>query len=167
MIGEHQGQGYQQIIPADHWTLGITKKTGTDETELSAYISGLISKPFDLSKDYMLRAELIETEKEDHVLVVTTHHIASDGWSTSILVKEVAELYTAHTAGKAAQLAALPVQYADYAIWQRTYLQGEVLEAKLDYWKTKLAKYGHAAICRQITAVRRYKAQKGQPTASK
>ena len=86
----------------------------------------------------MLRAKLIETGKEDHVLVVTTHHIASDGWSTSILVKEVMELYRAHASGHAAQLADLPVQYADYSIWQREYLQGEVLEAKLDYWKEKL-----------------------------
>ena len=139
VIGEHNGQGYQQIMTADNWSLALTKKPGTGEAELSAYIAALLSKPFDLSKDYMLRAELIETGKQDHVLVVTTHHIASDGWSTSILVKEVVELYTAHTAGHTAQLPDLPIQYADYAIWQRNYLQGEVLEAKLDYWKTKLA----------------------------
>ena len=126
-------------MAADNWSLALTKKSGIDEAALSAYIAALVSKPFDLSKDYMLRAELIETGKQDHVLVVTTHHIASDGWSTSILVKEVVELYTAHTAGKEAQLSDLPIQYADYAIWQRNYLQGEVLEAKLDYWKAKLA----------------------------
>ena len=86
----------------------------------------------------MLRAELIEIEDNDHILVVTTHHIASDGWSTSILVKEVVELYTAQTSGHPARLAGLPVQYADYAIWQREYMQGEVLQNKLHYWKTKL-----------------------------
>ena len=139
VIREHEGKGYQQIMAAAGWTLKLTKKPGTGEAALSAYIAAQLSKPFDLSKDYMLRAELIETGKQDHVLVVTTHHIASDGWSTSILVKEVGELYEAFVTGRPAQLAALPVQYADYAIWQREYLQGEVLEAKLDYWKTKLA----------------------------
>ena len=137
VIGEHNGQGYQQIIPATGWSLTVEDKT--DDTVIEPYIAQLISKPFDLSADYMLRAELIETGQEEHVLVVTTHHIASDGWSTSILVKEVMELYTAHTSGHTAQLPDLPIQYADYAIWQREYLQGEVLEAKLDYWKTKLA----------------------------
>ena len=139
VIGEHQGQGYQQIMTADNWSLALTKKSGIDEAALSACIATLLSKPFDLSADYMLRAELIEIEDNDHILVVTTHHIASDGWSTSILVKEVVELYTAHASGHTAQLPDLPIQYADYAIWQREYLQGEVLEAKLDYWKTKLA----------------------------
>ena len=86
----------------------------------------------------MLRAELIRIAEEEHVVVVTLHHIASDGWSRSILVKEVAELYAAFEENRPINLQPLPVQYADYAIWQKKYLQGEVLEKKLQYWKDKL-----------------------------
>ena len=66
------------------------------------------------------------------------HHIASDGWSISIIVKEVVELYAAYAEDRPARLAPLQIQYADYAIWQRNYLQGEVLEKKIGYWKEKL-----------------------------
>ena len=83
----------------------------------------------------MLRADLIRLDPQDHVLVVTMHHIASDGWSTSVLVKEVIALYESYTGNTEI---ALPVQYADYAIWQRNYLQGDLLEEKLNYWKQKL-----------------------------
>ncbi len=86
----------------------------------------------------MLRADLIKVDEDDHVLVVTMHHIASDGWSTSILVKEVIALYEAYADNLEANLPALKVQYADYAIWQRKYTQGELLENKIAYWKSKL-----------------------------
>ena len=86
----------------------------------------------------MLRAELVKLNKQDHILAVTMHHIASDGWSKSILVREVAELYKGYAANKTANLPQLNIQYADYAIWQRSYMQGELLERKLNYWKTKL-----------------------------
>src|ERR1019366_9377656 len=81
VITEYEGQGYQQIIPADNWALGIrTDLTGReDKPTLSKYISGLINKPFDLSTDYMLRADIIALDDQEHMLVVTMHHIASDG----------------------------------------------------------------------------------------
>ena len=127
-------------MPADKWSLGITEgsvyKEGTEE--LSSLISGLISKPFDLSADYMLRADLIKLDRDDHILVVTMHHIASDGWSRSILVKEVIALYEGYSRDAEADLPLLTLQYADYAIWQRKYMQGEVLENKLALWKNKL-----------------------------
>jgi amino acid adenylation domain-containing protein len=140
VILEHKGQGYQQIIEADSWTLGIIEESGykRSEASLSALITNLINKPFDLSTDYMLRADLIRLGDQDHILVVTMHHIASDGWSRSILVKEVISLYEEFTERKAARLPLLPVQYADYAIWQQKYMQGEVLQNKLGYWKKKL-----------------------------
>ena len=132
VIREHEGQGYQQIMTAENWSLEIIAtiyKEGSPE--LSKYISALaISKPFDLSSDYMLRAELIRLDEDDHVLAVTMHHIASDGWSRSILVKEVIEIYEAFIAGQEANLPNMPVQYADYAIWQRQYMQGEVAGRK-------------------------------------
>ena len=70
--------------------------------------------------------------------MVTMHHIASDAWSIPIIVKELAELYNSYTEGRAAKLTPLEIQYADYAIWQRNYLQGEILDKKLGYWKEKL-----------------------------
>jgi amino acid adenylation domain-containing protein len=138
VIREQEGQGYQQILPADNWSLGITEELVVGETRLSTYITELISKPFDLSGDYMLRADLVMLNQDEHILVVTMHHIASDGWSRSILVKEVVKLYERYANHEETNLPSLVVQYADYAIWQRNYLQGEVLDNKLGYWKEKL-----------------------------
>ena len=86
----------------------------------------------------MIRATLLRLSKEEHILVVVMHHIASDGWSVSIIVKELVELYKAGMDDRSPQLPMLEIQYADYAIWQRTYLQGEILRTKLNYWLQKL-----------------------------
>jgi amino acid adenylation domain-containing protein/non-ribosomal peptide synthase protein (TIGR01720 family) len=135
-IQEIDGQGYQYIKAKDLWKL--QQKLNVTQEQLPELVKQLIDKPFNLNADDMLRASLLELENTDHVLVVTLHHIASDGWSTSILVKELVKLYESYIHKQNPNLAALPVQYADYAIWQRTYLQGELLETKLDYWKDKL-----------------------------
>ncbi len=131
---EENGVARQQVQPIDQWQLEQAKALAN-----KANLSTLIRRPFDLSADYMLRAALIEEGAEDHVLVVVMHHIASDGWSMPVIVKEVASLYKSYAENKPVQLAPLALQYADYAIWQRNYLQGEVLENKLSYWKQKLA----------------------------
>src|SRR5678809_1253991 len=86
----------------------------------------------------MVRAALIAIDDEDHLLVVVMHHIASDAWSTSILVKEVVELYSAFEQKRPSILPAVELQYADFSIWQRDYLAGEILDQKLGYWKEKL-----------------------------
>ncbi|HEY4326480.1 MAG TPA: amino acid adenylation domain-containing protein [Mucilaginibacter sp.] len=139
VIKEHDGQGYQQIKEADNWKLEITDDIDGENTEdLSSYIASLVNKPFDLSADYMLRGALIRIDEDQHILVVTIHHIASDGWSVSILVKEVVEIYEAYVEGREPNLASLPIQYADFAIWRRKYMSGVVLENKLAYWKEKL-----------------------------
>jgi len=138
-ILEHEGQGYQYIMPAGNWSLGTKEDLVADETSLTSYIGELITKPFDLSTDYMLRADLIRLGEEDHILAVTMHHIASDGWSTSILVKEVVALYEGYLSKRPVDFPSLEIQYADYAIWQRSYIQSEVLDEKLAYWKEKLA----------------------------
>jgi hypothetical protein len=109
-----------------------------DREALQQHIQHCINKPFNLSQDYMLRAEVIAIDKMEHILVITMHHIASDGWSLSIIVKEVVELYNSCIEGRAANLLPMSIQYADYAIWQRNYVKGEVLESKLNYWKEKL-----------------------------
>jgi acyl-CoA synthetase (AMP-forming)/AMP-acid ligase II/NAD(P)-dependent dehydrogenase (short-subunit alcohol dehydrogenase family) len=98
-----------------------------------------VRRPFDLSRGPLLRLHLLRIDPEDHVLVLTMHHIASDGWSLEILFRELDALYGAFSAGAAPDLPPLPIQYADYAVWQRQWLQGDVLERELAYWKQQLA----------------------------
>ena len=135
-----EGQPYQSIKDAGDWKLSLIdgRGFGGDRKVLDDYIRAIVSLPFDLSKDYMLRAMLISLGAEDHVLLLIMHHIASDGWSMSVMVKEIAELYESGISKREADLAPLPVQYADYSIWQRNYLQGEILDKKIGYWKQKL-----------------------------
>ncbi|NPC81124.1 amino acid adenylation domain-containing protein, partial [Pyxidicoccus fallax] len=95
-------------------------------------------RPFDLERGPPLRASLLKLEARRHVLLLTLHHIVSDGWSTSVLVREVAALYDAFSRGLPSSLPELEVQYADYAVWQRGWLRGEVLEAQVDYWRKQL-----------------------------
>jgi amino acid adenylation domain-containing protein len=96
-------------------------------------------RPFDLSSDLMLRATLIGLGEKDHALVLVLHHIASDGWSMSVLLTELSALYKAFAMGNPSPLPELPIQYADYAIWQRQWLQGEIIERQLSYWKQRLS----------------------------
>src|SRR5262249_37555656 len=77
--------------------------------------------------------------EHDHVLLLTIHHIVFDGWSMSVLLRELSVLYNAFTAGAANPLPPLPIQYADYTIWQREWLQGPVLEQQIGYWKERLS----------------------------
>ncbi|MBQ4860039.1 condensation domain-containing protein, partial [Pseudoalteromonas sp. MMG007] len=93
---------------------------------------------FDLQHDLMMRVRLYKLAAKSHVLFVTLHHIAADGWSMALLVKEFCALYEASLAGVENPLPALPVQYADYAHWQLQWLQGDVLNTQLDYWKRQL-----------------------------
>ena len=96
-------------------------------------------RPFDLSRGPMLRALLVRLDRESHVLFVSLHHIASDIMSMAILVREVAALYEAFSAGRASPLPELPVQYADFAAWQRRRVRGDALEEHLAFWKGRLA----------------------------
>ena len=95
-------------------------------------------KPFDLTSDLLLRAGLLRIAADEHVLLFTMHHIASDGWSIGILIKEFASLYVAATGQQPSPLAPLPIQYLDYAHWQRNSFQGEELQRQIDYWKNNL-----------------------------
>ncbi|MEO6219284.1 MAG: condensation domain-containing protein, partial [Ginsengibacter sp.] len=139
-ITEEDGSGFQHITKKDKWTLNTVDGSiyKGDSEALQSYIRQLIMEPFDLSEDSMLRAGIINIGAEEHVLVVTMHHIASDAWSKSVLVKEVVEFYTAYVEDRENNLSPLVIQYADYASWQRNYLQGDVLNKKLEYWKNKL-----------------------------
>ena len=93
---------------------------------------------FDLSRGPLLRVKVLKLEEEEHVVLFTMHHIVSDGWSMGILIREVGALYQAYSAGEESPLEELPIQYADFAVWQREWLQGEALEAELEYWRKQL-----------------------------
>ncbi len=97
------------------------------------------SRPFDLSAELMLRVQLIKLSQSDHVVLYTMHHIASDGWSMGVLQSEFSALYEAFGDKRENPLLPLTVQYADYAMWQRSWLQGKVLSEQREYWKTQLA----------------------------
>ncbi|HEV2864150.1 MAG TPA: amino acid adenylation domain-containing protein [Pyrinomonadaceae bacterium] len=96
-------------------------------------------RPFDLERAPLMRATLVRLGDEDHVLLITMHHIISDGWSVGVFTREVAALYRAFAEGEAARLAELPIQYPDFAEWQRRWMAGGVLETQLEYWKKQLA----------------------------
>ena len=95
--------------------------------------------PFDLATGPVLRALLIRLDTEDHLAVLTRHHVATDGWSTEIFAREMAILYGAFSEGRPSPLPALPVQYADFAVWQRGWLTAELLAAQLSWWRERLA----------------------------
>jgi non-ribosomal peptide synthetase component F len=96
-------------------------------------------RPFDLSMAPLLRALAVRIAAEDHLIVLTMHHAISDGWSMGILLREVTALYTAFSEHNPSPLTELPIQYADYASWQRRCLEGEWLESHLEYWREQLA----------------------------
>ncbi|MHC5933218.1 non-ribosomal peptide synthetase [Nostoc sp.] len=93
---------------------------------------------FDFNSDLLLRVRLLRLSEQEHIMLLTMHHIASDGWSIGVLVREVRALYQAFCSGQPSPLPELPIQYADFAVWQRQWLQGEVLKAQLAYWKQQL-----------------------------
>ncbi|WP_212004501.1 non-ribosomal peptide synthetase [Chitinophaga sp. HK235] len=121
---------WQHTLDAAAWQLADINIAETD---------AFVQKPFDLSADYMLRAALITSVPEVHTLVIVTHHISSDGWSESIIISELAELYGARVEKRVPQLPELPFRYADYAVWQRNHLTGKVLAGQLEYWKKQLS----------------------------
>jgi amino acid adenylation domain-containing protein len=94
---------------------------------------------FDLEQGPLIRGRLVRMAEDDHVLLVTMHHIVSDGWSRGVLTRELSALYAAFRRGDPDPLPPLPVQYADYALWQRTWVEGEVLRQQAEYWKTTLS----------------------------
>jgi amino acid adenylation domain-containing protein len=108
------------------------------EAEAKRLCTNEAQKPFNLARDLMLRARLFRLEQSDHVLFLNRHHIASDGWSWGVLMRELETLYQAFSKERPSPLAELPVQYADFAMWQRAWLQDDVLERQLRYWQKQL-----------------------------
>ena len=110
-----------------------------DRQEIAArLITEEAARPFDLAVDPPLRIKLLQLDQTDHILLLTLHHIVSDGWSIGVLLRELGTFYTAFAKGKSPSLPELPIQYADFAYWQRQWLQGEKLESQFAYWRQQL-----------------------------
>ncbi|MGY0035033.1 condensation domain-containing protein [Pedobacter sp. NJ-S-72] len=133
VIREQDGIAYQQVLKADQWKLSIFNKEAGFNQEL--LVKEFIDRPFDLSADAMLRAGLFQVTADEALLVIVMHHIASDGWSLSVIVKELSVLYDAYIKDTTPDLAPMAIQFADYAIWQKTYISGDLLHKQQAYWK--------------------------------
>ncbi|QNH16238.1 D-alanine--D-alanyl carrier protein ligase [Xanthomonas sp. SS] len=127
----------QAQVPLAHEDLSALPAEAQDAA-VQAWVQREAGQGFDLAHEPMLRCRVLRLEAEEHAVLFTLHHIASDGWSMGVLVREFVALYAGALRGEAAALAPLPVQYADYAAWQRERLQGASLEAALGYWRERL-----------------------------
>ncbi len=127
----------QQIIH-DKWPVTLNKMSVSAD-ELDDVLQTAVQHPFDLEKGPLLRFYLLQLEEDEHILLLVFHHIIFDGWSAGIVVDELVTLYEAISNKRQPDLPELPVQYADFALWQRDWLTGETLQAQLDYWREQLA----------------------------
>ncbi|WP_147333293.1 condensation domain-containing protein, partial [Archangium gephyra] len=136
------GQPLQVIAPSVSFPLELIELSGVPSEQREAEVLRLAQedaqRPFNLSTGPLFRTHLLRLSANEHVLLLNMHHIISDGWSSGVLVRELAALYEAHLQGKPAALPELAVQYADYALWQRQW-RSEVLEQQLSYWSKQLA----------------------------
>ncbi|HEX6047359.1 MAG TPA: amino acid adenylation domain-containing protein, partial [Pyrinomonadaceae bacterium] len=141
-FGVVNGTAVQVIDEALEFSLPVldlsTVAEGEREAEARRAGREESQRPFDLSAGPLLRARLLRLSDREHVLLCTMHHIISDGWSMGLLIRELTTLYEAFTQGEPSPLPELAIQYADYAHWQREWLQGEVLEQQLGYWKQQM-----------------------------
>src|ERR1700741_220033 len=138
-----QGSPRQVVAPASAVSVPLIDLSASPiderETESRRLINEEVLRPFDLSSGSLLRTLLLRLQDDEHIFVVRMHHIISGALSSSVLVREIGALYEAFAAGHSATLEELSLQYADYTLWQRNWLQGEVLESQLDYWRKQLS----------------------------
>jgi amino acid adenylation domain-containing protein/non-ribosomal peptide synthase protein (TIGR01720 family) len=137
-----EGEPVAVIAPPSPFDLPVHDLSGLPEAEREQAALALgteeIQRPFDLERGPLLRVTLLKLSPTEHAMVLAMHHVISDGWSIGILVRELGLLYGAFVAGRPSPLPELPVQYADFAAWQRRWLRGEVLEAQLRFWADHL-----------------------------
>jgi amino acid adenylation domain-containing protein len=137
------GQPNQVIQTVTNWAVSVIdlQHLSPKEQEIAAkkLVKEQAFKTFDLGKEALVRATLILLNNNEYWLLLCLHHVISDGWSMGVLIEELTALYNAVNQGQPSPLKPLPIQYADFAIWQRQWLQGEVLENQLNYWKKQLA----------------------------
>ncbi len=137
------GRPVQLIAPTLKLTLPLVDLQMLPERERESALRRLAAeeaqRPFDLAEGPLIRATVLRLGEDDHVGLLTMHHIVADGWSTGILIRELATLYESYCSARPSPLPELTIQYADFAHWQRQWLDGEVLESQLSYWKQQLA----------------------------
>ncbi len=137
-----EGQGRQLVNEHQRWELPTISLEPLDKEEqdevIRARYKGDAHTSFDLINGPLLRTRLIRLSNSEHVIIVTMHHIISDGWSMGVFIQEMALLYDAYRQDKGSPLKDLNIQYADYSVWQREWLSGQRLDRQLSYWKTKL-----------------------------
>ncbi|MFN2529804.1 MAG: amino acid adenylation domain-containing protein [Pyrinomonadaceae bacterium] len=133
----------QQFVTSQEIPLAVIDLSHLARAEQEAHTESLMAaeakRPFNLERGPVLRTTLLRLGEQEHVLLLTSHHIVSDGWSAEILFRELSALYNAFTNGKPSPLTPLTIQYADFAAWQRKWLHGALLEEQLAYWKKHLA----------------------------
>jgi natural product biosynthesis luciferase-like monooxygenase protein/amino acid adenylation domain-containing protein len=137
------GAPAQIVTPGAKLTLSVVDLRKFSEAERELRFQRLADEEtqwsFDLAHGPLIRMKLLRMDEQAHVLLLTMHHIISDGWSISVLISEMSALYESFTSGRPASLPELSIQYADYAVWQQKWLQGEILDEQLGYWKRQLA----------------------------
>ncbi|MBE2202015.1 MAG: amino acid adenylation domain-containing protein, partial [Anaerolinea sp.] len=137
-----EGRPFLQITPTLSLSLPIIDLPKTPDTDRDVQIQALITaaaqQPFDLAQDTLLRTSLIRLNPDDYIMLLTMHHIVADGWSTAIFIRELTAFYQAFAYERPLSLSELPVQYADFAHWQRNWLRGKMLDNHLAYWKRQL-----------------------------
>ncbi len=133
------GRPAQRIVTDADLAFEIEDSGGQPEEALARRIQTETSRPFDLAGGPLFRVLLLRLKDTEHLLVVSMHHIVSDGWSLGIFTRELGALYTGHVRNEAVSLPPLPIQYGDFSQWQRRWLKDEVLERQLTYWREQLA----------------------------
>ncbi len=142
-FAEVDGQQVQRITPAEQSPFQLTEHDLRGYPDSAAELGRLLDEesatPFDLARGPLIRGILIRLADDEQVLHITMHHIVSDGWSMGVFTRELSALYAAYREGQPDPLPPLPIQYADFAVWQRNWVNGEVLKAQAEYWKQTLS----------------------------
>ncbi|KAK9765158.1 hypothetical protein K7432_006735 [Basidiobolus ranarum] len=130
----------QVIEPARKFTTSLVEyiEIHDDQALVQSVVTDEFRKPFNLATGPLIRVKLIRTKPDEHVLSIAIHHIVSDGWSITILQRELSALYESYSRGEPSTLPEPVIQYADFAVWQRKWLQGETLDCQMNYWKDQL-----------------------------
>ena len=136
------GQPLQRILPPYLFKIPVLDWNGLEteeqEQKVSEFLSAEDRRPFDFEKGPLLRVTILKLKEQEHLFVLTEHHLVHDGWTQGVLLREFISIFSAYAEGKEHDLAPLPIQYADFALWQRHHLKGNVMERHLSYWKDKL-----------------------------
>jgi len=137
-FGPDGDRAMQVVDPDGHPDLRLIDVSGCTWNEILRLTLEESQRPFDLERGPLFRVTLLRLSSDEHIVLLNLHHIVSDGWSAGVLMNEVSTLYDAYSRGDSSSLTDLPVQYGDFAVWQRQWLDGAVLEAQLSYWRERL-----------------------------